>query len=206
MKNIDNEFRGDMMNKGKGCEYAPINPGWIKKRVPDSYADDVLKEMILFYVINTPCADLSSSGIEVNEYGWSKDVWKNDKLKKALFDVAGLKRKETFFVVKHTSEMREGCEQSNLKKKFHQERNTQRIVIYKGRYNEVLSVFYHIRNAFAHGRLAMYDCKDGDLMFALEDGIKRNGQFEVRSRMLLKKSTLKSWMDIIKSGHLPGDD
>ena len=67
-----------------------------KKRVPDSYADDVRKEIILFYVINTPCTELSSSGIALTEYGWSKDVWKNDKLKNVLFNIAGLKRKESF--------------------------------------------------------------------------------------------------------------
>lgn len=191
------------MTKENGYEYAPISPGWIKKRVPDSYADDVLKEIILFYVINTPCTELSSSGISLSEYGWSRDVWKNDKLKNKLFEIAGLKRKESFIVVHHTNEMKQGCEQAHMKKGFHQNRDFQKVVIYKGRFNEFLSVFYHIRNAFAHGRLAMYGCNDGDIMFALEDGVKRNGQFEVRSRMILKKSTLKTWMDIIKGGKLP---
>ena len=74
----------------------------------------------------------------------------------------------------------------------------------KGRYNEFLSICYHIRNAFAHGRLAMYGYKNGsDIVFALEDGVKKKGKFEVRSRMILKKSTLKKWMEILKSGRYP---
>ena len=103
------------MSNDNGYEYAPLNPGWIKRIVPDSYADDVLREIILFYVINTPCTNLSSSSIALTEYGWKKDVWKKEGLKKALFDVAGLKRGESFFVVKNTNEMKRGCEQAHMK-------------------------------------------------------------------------------------------
>ena len=125
-------------------------------------------------------------------------------MKNVLFNIAGLKRKESFFIVSHTNEMKNACEQAHMKKGFHKNLDTQKIVAYKGKYNEFLCVFYHIRNAFAHGRLAMYERK-GDIVFALEDGVKRYGQFEVRSRMILKKSTLKSWMDVIKSGELPAE-
>ena len=187
----------------KGCEYAPIHPGWIKKRVPDEYADDTLREIILFYVINTPCTDLSSSSISLTDYGWKRDVWKNGKLKNILLGIAELKRNESFVVLHHTHEMKQGCELAHMKKNFHKNRDAERIVIYKGHYNEFLSICYHIRNAFAHGRLAMYQCAGDDIMFALEDGIKRNEKFEVRSRMILRKSTLKAWMDIIKSGKYP---
>ena len=38
---------------------------------------------------------------------------------------------------------------------------------------------------------------------ALEDGVKKNGEFQVRSRMVLKKSTLIKWMQILKSGKYP---
>ena len=60
-----------------------------------------------------------------------------------------------------------------------------------------------LRNALAHGRLAMYPLGDEtDIVFALEDGIKRNGEFQVRSRMILKKSTLLKWIDIIEKKEL----
>lgn len=205
-----------MMSKknDNGYEIAPISPGWIKKRVPDSYADDVLKDLVLFYVINTPCTDLSSSGLPLSYYGWGNDVWKKGKLKAALFDIAGLsidkssdvdKVKTRRFCVAHkTNEMKVCCKSTDLSKGFHKKRDIERIAMYKGKYNEFLSICYHIRNAFAHGRLAMYDYNDGnDIIFVLEDGVKKNGEFQVRSRMILKKSTLKQWMDIIKSGKLP---
>ena len=190
------------MANNNGYVIASLTPGWIKKRVPDNYADDVLKDLIMFYVINTPCDDLSSSGIKLTEYGWGKDVWKNDRLKNYLFSIAGLERNSSF--ASKTDEMKAICEKTSLKKDFHKNRGKERIAIYKGRYNEFLSICYHIRNAFAHGRLAMYGYKNGsDIVFALEDGVKKKGKFEVRSRMILKKSTLKKWMEILKSGRYP---
>lgn len=80
-------------------------------------------------------------------------------------------------------------------------------MIFKGRYNEFLSICYHIRNSFAHGRLAMYDYENGkDIVFVLEDGVKKNGEFQVRSRMVLKKSTLLKWMNILKAGKFSSED
>ena len=47
----------------------------------------------------------------------------------------------------------------------------------------------------------MYDYKNGNnIMFVLEDGVKKSGEFQVRSRMVLKKSTLIKWMQVLKSG------
>lgn len=184
----------------KGCETASISPGWIKKKVPDSYADDDLKRIILFYVINTPCVALSSSGISLTEYGWPKDIWKKPALKQLLFDVAGLEYKKTFFSVNKADETKNACEQAKMKKRFHNDRSVEKIVVYrKSGYNDFMSVLYHIRNALAHGRLAMYEVENSkDIVFALEDGVKRNNTYYVRARMILKKSTLIKWIDILE--------
>ncbi|MDD5905751.1 MAG: hypothetical protein PUC60_03940 [Clostridiales bacterium] len=201
---MDYLVAGEHMAKDSGYEISPMNPGWIKRRVPDEYADDSLRDLIMFFVINTPCTDLSSSSIDLCDYGWGKDIWKNEKLKKALFQIAGIERGSTFVVAQKTNEMKSVCEKASLKKNFHKSRDIERIAIFKGRYNEFLSICYHIRNAFAHGRLAMYDYENGkDIVFVLEDGVKKNGEFQVRSRMVLKKSTLIKWMLILKSGIYP---
>ena len=44
----------------------------------------------------------------------------------------------------------------------------------------------------------MYENKEKEIIFALEDGIRKNGKFSVRSRMILKKSTLLKWIDILQ--------
>lgn len=194
------------MAKKKGYEIVPINPGWIKGRVPSSYNDESLMRIIMFYVINTPCEDLSTRSISVRSYGWSGNVWKKGKLKKSLFEVAGLKAGENFISVKKIDEMKSTCTNAKMGKGFHKDRSEERIVIYKpSRYNEFLAICYHIRNSLAHGRLAMYPIANSeDIMFALEDGVrlKYDNKFQVRARMILKKSTLLKWIEIIEKGKL----
>ena len=192
------------MANSKGYEISSLNPGWIKKKVPDSYNNDALKKIVLFFVINTSCADLSSSAIPMQAYGWTNDVWKNGALRGKLLSAANLKPNQTFFTAKKTDELKDICKKANLSKGFHRNREIERIAMYKpSRYNDFLAVCYHIRNAFAHGRLAMYPISDSDdITFVLEDGVKKETNFQVRSRMVLKRSTLLKWILIIESGKL----
>lgn len=180
-------------------EITLINPKWIKKVVPASYADDGLKRIILFYVINTPCVKLSSSGIPLSKYGWKKNVWQKGELKEWLFSLAGLCKNETFFVSEHADKTKNLFMMANMNGDFYKKRDREKIAIYKGSYNEFESILYHIRNSLAHGRLAMYEINNSsDIMFALEDGVYRKGEFLVRSRMILKKSTLLKWIDVLE--------
>ena len=184
-----------------GYIYSPHHPGWIKRnKVPAEFGDDDLKRIILFYVFNTPCEQLSSISIPLTDYDWPKTVWQNNELKDQLFSVAKLKRNETFAVAKSVYDMKDVCQATNLVGRFQDQRNIERIAIYKpASYPEFMAVFYHIRNALAHGRLAMY--KHGeDIVFVLEDGVKKGDKFQVRSRMVLKKSTLLKWISIIEHG------
>lgn len=188
--------------KSNQYEIASLNPGWIKKEVPDSYADDELKKIIIFYVINTPCSMESSSSIPVSKYGWNKNVWTDGTLKNKLFSVAGLEREKTLFIAKNLDDMKSTFEKAKMKKKFHENREQEKMAFYKTRKypNEMMSIFQHIRNSLAHGRLAMYPCEINDVMFVLEDGIPGSKDFQVRSRMIIKKSTLLKWIDIIQAG------
>ena len=105
-----------------------------------------------------------------------------------------------FAVAKIVYDMKDTCQKVDLAGKFQEHRDVERIAIYKpSNYPEFMAVFYHIRNALAHGRLAMYKHGEG-IVFILEDGVKRGDRFQVRSRMVLKKRTLLKWIDIIESG------
>lgn len=75
------------------------------------------------------------------------------------------------------------------------------------------SVCRHVRNAFAHGRIAVIREKDEDYLF-LEDGKDPSGvdydnekpkyrKLEVRARALLKVSTLEQWYSILQEGEIP---
>ena len=189
-----------------GYLYSAHHPGWVKRnKVPAEFGDDDLKRIILFYVFNTPCEQLSTSSIPLKDYGWTKTVWQNNALKDLLFSVAELKRDETFVVAKNVYDMKDACQTAKLAGKFQNQRDVERIAIYKpANYPEFMAVFYHIRNALAHGRLAMY--KHGeDVIFALEDGVKKGDKFQIRSRMVLKKSTLLQWIKIIENGPIAAD-
>ena len=184
-----------------GYLYSAHHPGWVKRnKVPAEFGDNDLKRIILFYVFNTPCEQLSTSSIPLKDYGWTKTVWQNNVLKDQLFDVAKLKRNKTFAVAKIVYDMKDTCQKVDLAGKFQEHRDVERIAIYKpSNYPEFMAIFYHIRNALAHGRLAMYKHGEG-IVFILEDGVKRGDRFQVRSRMVLKKRTLLKWIDIIESG------
>ncbi len=189
-----------MNSKNVSEEIAKLNPKWIEKYVPDSYADDDLKKIIIFYVINTPCTKTSSSGIPLSEYGWSKDGRKNNKLKTQLYDVAKLEKEKTIFVANNLKNMQSFFEMAKMQADFYKNREQEKIAYYQGKDDEILSILKHIRNSLAHGRLAMYPCEPNDVIFVLEDGIATTKNFKVRSRMIIKKSTLLKWIDIIKAG------
>lgn len=183
-------------------EISPLHPGWLEREAPASYADEELKRIVLFYVIYTPCPGASAKGIPIETYGWDKSVWTQGRLRKQLLSAASLEKHKTFFSVKTTAELKDAFTQAKMRKGFHRDRSVEKIVFYKGKDNEVLSIFRHIRNALAHGRLAMYACGEDekDIIFVLEDGVPGSGNYIVNSRMILKKSTLLKWIDIIKQG------
>ena len=186
------------MKNPKGYEITALNPGWIHKEIRDKDKDIDFFRIILFYVINTPCIELSTSSLPMSHYGWKSKVWKDSKLKDELFSIAKLKRGTTYIAVKKTDEMKKACDKASLKRKFHDDRDVERIVVYKSKYNEFLSICYHLRNALAHGRFQIYENTNKEPVFAIEDGVKINGDFYVRSRMVLKKATLISWINIIE--------
>ena len=97
--------------------------------------------------------------------------------------------------------MKNACEVCRLKKNFCKNKEEERIAFVSAKnYNEVLSIFYHIRNALAHGRIAIMENMDKEIVYFLEDGRKKNGNFIVTARMALKEKTLLTWIDIIEKG------
>ena len=59
-------------------------------------------------------------------------------------------------------------DKADLNDSFPSDFGRERIAIYDNMRNQFLSVFYHLRNAFAHCRINMIDF-EGDCVFILED-------------------------------------
>lgn len=64
--------------------------------------------------------------------------------------------------------------------------------------NHVLSAFFHIRNALAHGRFEIK--KHGNFLYYYFEDVQRDKDgSKLTARMVLKEKTLLNWIDLIKN-------
>lgn len=179
--------------------FSDRNPDWIRWIAPEHFNEQDLFKIVIFFVFHSPCSNLSSMGKTLDEYGWSapwrKPYYLNKQLRQAsLYELV-------VYSAKGYNEMDVALEKADLKETFPSDFSRERICIYDNQGNQFLSVFYHIRNAFAHCRLNMVDV-DGDCVFIFEDvqPKKNSNQLKVSARMILRKSTLLKWIDLIENG------
>jgi hypothetical protein len=174
-------------------------PDWLNWIAPDKFDDHDLFKIVVFFVFHSPCKNLSAMGKSLSEYGWNTP-WRNPYyLNKQLRQAASTY--ELLYSAESYDKMSDALEKADLNDKFPSDLSRERICIYDKQKNQFLSVFFHIRNAFAHCRLNMVDV-DGECVFILEDvvSIKKSEQVKVSARMILRKSTLLKWIDLIKNG------
>lgn len=185
-----------------------IHPNWLDTIVPPEYEDEKLYEIILFFVIHSPCKGQSSKGISLTERGWKPKPWNSprylkEKLDKAIFgdDLRLLKMTES------KAKLLPEISSLDLDDNFYIHRNKQRMLYSKssngGCDSEYMSLFYHIRNALAHGRLAMFPTKNNDITFVMEDGKpvgkQADNKFEVSARIVINKSSLLRIIEVLKN-------
>ena len=174
-------------------------PDWLQWISPQKFEDKDLFRIVVFFVFHSPCENLSSMGKSLYEYGW-KTPWK-----KPFYLNRHLRKTSTNFNLIYSADsydnLEKALERAKLLDDFPNDLHTERICIYDNKKNQFLSVFYHLRNSFAHCRLNMVDV-DGECVFILEDIIenKKNGEIKVSARMILRKSTLLKWINIIEAG------
>ena len=179
--------------------YAEKNPHWMRWIAPAEYNDPELFRIITFFVFHSLCDGLSSMGRTLNEYGWSapwkKPFYLNKQLKKASSNHCLLYSSSSY------DGMEEALEKGDLLDGFPSNVQKERVCIYDCQKNQFLSVFYHLRNAIAHGRIDIVNV-NGECTYIFEDiAPKRNtGQLKVSARMNLRKNTLLKWIEIIEHG------
>lgn len=178
------------------------NPLWLQEIAPPKFNDKDLFRIVVFFVFHSPCPKQSARGKTLHDYKWN-DPWKepyylNKQLKESssnpdlMFSFSNYEKADSAF---RLAELGDDFP-SNLSK--------ERICVYDSEKNQFMSVFRHIRNAFAHGRLNMVDVND-ECIFVLEDIAKRPkkgdpNQRKVSARMILRKSTLLKWIKLIEGG------
>lgn len=178
--------------------YTTRSPEWLSWIAPEIFNDNDLFKIVIFFVFHSPCANLSSMRKPLSEYNWNtpwkKPYYLNKQLKQASTNY------ELLFSAKDYDSMDNELEKADLIC-FPSDFLHERICIYDNQKNQFLSVFYHIRNALAHCRLNMIDI-NGDCVFVFEDvQPKKNAELlKVSARMILRKSTLLKWIEIIENG------
>lgn len=176
------------------------NPGWVKSKDGLKITEN-FSEILKFYVFGTPCELVSSSGKNMSEYGWKRDVWKRSKLREYLLNTANLGNKG-YKKVKKTDEMSNAATNVGLGGNFHKARSGNSLVYYSnGRNTDILTILYYIRCAIAHGRFQIYSEKD-DVVYAFEAVTKKRGskEFIVKARMILSEKILIEWKNTIVDG------
>lgn len=184
------------------------HPSWLDTIVPPEYEDAELYEIILFFVIHSPCNGQSAKGISLTERGWKPKPWNSPKYLKEKLDFAIFENSTRLLKpVESKKQLLLELNSMDLNDDFYNHRNAQRalytIVSEKGCKNEYMSLFYHIRNALAHGRIAMYPYKSNDVVFVMEDGKEVGGKadrrFEVSARIVINKSSLLRVIEVLKN-------
>ena len=139
-------------------------------------------------------------GKSLEEYGWStpwrKPYYLNRQLKQAATNFNLIYSANTY------DSLESALDKADLNGSFPSDFGRERIAIYDNMNNQFLSVFYHLRNAFAHCRINMIDF-EGDCVFILEDIVpnqKDEHKQKLAARMIIRKSTLLKWIDIIEEG------
>ena len=172
---------------------------WLRWITPNEFNDAELFRIVIFFVFHSPCPTLSAMGRQLADYNW------NTPWKKPYYLNRHLKRASTnynlLFTAKSYDTMDVALKRGNLYDDFPSDLKTERICVYDNMHNQFLSVFYHIRNAFAHCRLNMIDV-DGECVFVLEDIVrdKKKNTLKLSARMVVKKSTLLNWINLIEGG------
>lgn len=179
--------------------YTDRKPSWLQWISPDMFDDAKLLKIVIFFVFYSPCPNMSSMQKTLKEYNWNNPWKKPFYLNKQLKQLSSSKK--LVFSASTYSQMDTELEKANLKNSFPSELSKERICVYDIQSNQFMSIFYHLRNALAHCRLNMVDVQ-GECVFILEDVCpgKNTESLIVSARMILKKSTLLKWIDLIEGG------
>lgn len=187
-----------------------IHPLWLDTRVPLEYEDESLYEIILFFVIHSPCDGQSARRISLSDRGWKKNPWYSPSyLKDKIDNILWGDGKKQLKMVMSKADMLHEAERFNLKDNFFKSRKQQRALFVKSSAkncsSEYMSLFYHIRNALAHGRIAMYPIGNNDIVFVMEDGSIQKEMYQVSARIVIRKSSLLKIINLLKNPPIEND-
>lgn len=193
-------MRMDSKKVKSGFVLVDFQPKWLDYIDPERFNNADLNRIITFFVFHSPCSKLSAMSKSLERYGWN-NPWKNPQLLQRKLKIVS-NNDNLIFSSETIDNMKQALEKANLLDDIKANINLERIAIYNSEKNQFMSIFYHLRNAFAHGRFNMFDVGLDDYVFIFEDISKRINMNKVTARMILRKSTLIKWIDLIETGYV----
>lgn len=189
--------------KRSGIKALPLtskNPRWLEMTSDEQEIfDTIIREILPFYVFYSPCSTYSVQGRSLQYYGWDEKPWASNKYLKNKLDnqitnLLCIKSADTF------EKMEAVIAQCRLDdESFTSDFEKERIAVYMSMDSLYMSIFYHIRCAFAHGRVSLR-LSGNNRMLLIENGVNSEPDFAVKARMVLNFDTLKGWADVIQNG------
>ena len=175
-----------------------LHEEWLDTPSPFDSLDDDWNKIIRFYVFHVPVEGVSARAKTLKQFGWGNKSRSNDfKLLKArLTEVAQLNGKQINSIDKW-EEVKQAFIDNNLEE-FPSDYTTVRLTFRKDKSGICESLCNHIRNSFAHGRVAFYE-NAGEVYIAMEDIDKDR---DVTARLILNKTILLRWIVVITEGPL----
>ena len=194
---MSKEGKRDLSN----VEFAEHPPKWVK---PSDLSfikeNDDIKGVIDFFVVHSPCINVSARGLDLTKHLWKEsNPPKNKYLYNRLLSVANLKENDTLFIGESAEKTKDLFQAANMDVDFWNKYTTNRIALINSG-NLIMTIFRVIRNCFAHCRFTVIPYND-DHIIAMENGIASADRFEVKARLILKLSTLVEWVRIVKEEH-----
>jgi len=186
--------------------FSALRPEWILDTEGVGY-DNEFWCIVDFFLLHSLCDGQSWKNNNLHDtYLWKRYPWQSasylkDKITRAIWggDIPRLYMAETRALLQNKINGRD------LDDDFYMNVHLQRagyVKTSKGKNNDniIMSLFYHIRNALAHGRYGFVPVLDNDYMIFLEDGDAHADTFEVTARIAITKRSLLAIRDVIING------
>lgn len=188
----------------------PEKATWITDLPKGILNDANFQRIISFFVAHSLVDGTSSRGKTFADYHWTNPWKKPFHLRAQLINLSSNKTLlYSAAVYDHNASKKSSGKEETMEESLKKaglitfpRYDKEVACIYNSREKQILSLFAHLRNGFAHCRFNIVDNENGRV-YCMEDGTTRNmkpGQYKVSSRIVLFESTLIKWIDLIESG------
>ena len=126
-------------------EISELRPLWIDQNFPTDKEYEAVRDVVRFYLINTPCPESSSRGTDMTVWGDPKIVLL-DRMK----ELAGFENRKNFDYAESSPAVKKLFEKYQLGNGF--ETRIENIAVFLRTEDVANSLFRHLRNAIAHSR------------------------------------------------------